>query len=242
MTQLNYDVGVLQVVELEVNRRCNRTCHYCPNGRDSFRDAETRMPSALFERIVGMLSEVAFSGRLSFHRFNEPLLRKDLASLVIIARKVLPNAFIVVYTNGDLLNDRRYDELLNAGVDHFLVTRHDFDDFPKRRFQFVQHPSNFARSGRGGIVSRAPSSLSLPCYAPSEMMIVRVNGDVVLCHEDALAEVILGNLDKASLEEVWNSKRACELRALLKQGRRATAGGPCAFCDCRLHPLPGGAI
>ena len=134
------------------------------------------------------------------------------------------------------------DSLLDAGVDKFLVTRHDFDEFPERPFQFVQHPSNFALSGRGGIVSNAPDSLTLPCYAPSEMMIVRANGDVTLCHEDALGEVVLGNLERESLECVWFSERARKLRALLEQGHRAVAGGPCTFCDCRLHPLRGGAI
>jgi 2-deoxy-scyllo-inosamine dehydrogenase (SAM-dependent) len=230
------------VAELEVNSRCNRACGYCPNATEGFVGRETRMSDALFKRIIGMLGEICFSGRLSFHRFNEPLLRKDLAAIVAVARRELPLAFIVIYTNGDLLNDERYQELIAAGVDNFLVTRHDSDDFPERPFQFVQHPSNFALSGRGGIVSRAAKSLTLPCYAPSEMMIVRTNGDVVLCHEDALAETVLGNLVDESLEEVWSSERALELRSQLRQGDRARAGGPCALCDCRLHPLPGGAI
>lgn len=230
------------VVELEVNTRCNRSCSYCPNSVDGFMRSESRMSTELFERIVSMLSDIAFSGRLSLHRYNEPLLRKDLAKLVATARTAVPGAFIVIYTNGDLLDDARYRQLLDAGVDKFLVTRHDFDEFPERPFQFVQHPSNFALSGRGGIVSNAPDSLTLPCYAPSEMMIVRANGDVTLCHEDALGEVVLGNLERESLECVWFSERARKLRALLEQGHRAVAGGPCTFCDCRLHPLRGGAI
>jgi GTP 3',8-cyclase len=234
--------GWFDVAELEVNSRCNRACVYCPNAAQDFAGRETRMSDALFKRIIGMLGEIRFSGRLSFHRFNEPLIRKDLATLVAAARRELPLAFIVIYTNGDLLSGERYQELIHAGVDNFLVTRHDSDDFPERPFQFVQHPSNFALSGRGGIVSRAAEPLNLPCYAPTEMLIVRANGDAVLCHEDARADVVLGNLMTESLTQVWHSKRALELRRLLRRGDRAAAGGPCALCDCRLHPLLGGAI
>jgi 2-deoxy-scyllo-inosamine dehydrogenase (SAM-dependent) len=230
------------VAELEVNSRCNRACSYCPNGTTGFAGRETRMPDDLFERVVDMLASIEFSGRLSFHRFNEPLLRKDLARLVAVARMKLPAAFIVVYTNGDLLDDARYEQLLEAGVDSFLVTQHDSEWFPQRPFQFVQHPSNFRQSGRGGTVSRAQEPLTLPCYAPSEMIIVRWNGDVVLCHEDARAEKILGNLARQSLQQVWFSAHAIELRNLLKDGRRSAAGSLCASCDCRLHPLGGGAI
>lgn len=230
------------VIELEINTRCNRACTYCPNSTSDFMGGELRMSAGLYERILSMLGNIGFSGRLSFHRFNEPLLRKDLAKLIAQARRIVPNAFIVIYTNGDLLDNRRYRELLQAGVDRFLVTRHDYDDFPARPFQFVQHPSNFALSGRGGTVSRATATLMLPCFAPSEMMIVRVNGDVTLCHEDARNEVVLGNLERDSIEQVWFSERVHWLRSLLERGQRAAAGGPCTFCDCRLHPLPGGAI
>ncbi|MFH1345247.1 MAG: radical SAM/SPASM domain-containing protein [Pseudomonadota bacterium] len=230
------------VAEVEVNSRCNRTCAYCPNATEGFAGRETRMSDALFKRIIGMLGEIDFSGRLSFHRFNEPLLRKDLAALVAAARRKIPSAFIVIYTNGDLLSGERYQELIEAGVDNFLVTRHDSDEFPERPFQFVQHPSNFALSGRGGIVSSSAEPLVLPCYAPSEMMIVRTNGDVVLCHEDARADTVLGSLAHEGLAQVWFSERALKLRKLLRQGDRFAAGGPCTLCDCRLHPLPGGAI
>src|SRR5215203_3268494 len=170
------------VVEIEVNSRCNRRCIYCPNSLPSFPTAERYMSRKLFEKIIFELAGIEFSGRLSFHFFNEPLLRRDLEELVKWARPQLPLAYFVLYTNGDLLTEKRYTALLDAGMDHFLVTRHDFDSYPERPFQFVQLPNNFTVSGRGGTIARSSEPLDIACFAPSEMLNVSVDGEVVLCH------------------------------------------------------------
>jgi GTP 3',8-cyclase len=200
------------------------------------------METGLFEKIVDELEELRFSGRLSFHFYNEPLLRKDLETLIVYARQKLQLAYFVLYTNGDLLTSARYETLLKAGIDHFLVTRHSWDHFPERSFQSVQHPSNFAISGRGGSIAQANHSLKLACFGPSEMLIVTVNGDVVLCHEDADRKNVMGNLSREKLKDLWHSKRFVDLRASLELGMRDSAADICNLCDNRLYPLPGASI
>jgi cyclic pyranopterin phosphate synthase len=128
------------VVEVEVGVRCNRTCIYCPNSTVGSTSSSAFMEIDLFRRIITQLSELAFSGRLSFHFYNEPLMRKDLEVLVAIARAALPLAHLVLYTNGDLLTDTRYHDLLEAGVDFFLVTRHADELMKPRLHQRVQFP------------------------------------------------------------------------------------------------------
>src|SRR5947209_6778178 len=110
------------VVEIEVGVRCNRTCSYCPNGTIGPSASSALMELGLYTRVVSQLGEIEFCGRLSFHFYNEPLMRKDLESLVSIARGTLPFAHLVLYTNGDLLTDARYRGLLDAGIDFFIVT------------------------------------------------------------------------------------------------------------------------
>src|SRR5438132_14121294 len=95
--------GWPSVVEIEIGVRCNRTCFYCPNSTIGSTSSSSFMGLDLFERIIIQLSDIAFSGRLSFHFYNEPLMRKDLEVLVAIARGALPVAHLVLYTNGDLL-------------------------------------------------------------------------------------------------------------------------------------------
>lgn len=230
------------VVEIEVNRRCNRRCSYCPNSLDDWRQPEERIEDALFHRIIVMLAEINFSGRLSFHFFNEPLLHPWIEDLVRIARTSLPLAYIVLYTNGDLLDECRYQRLLAAGIDHFLVTRHGWDKYPERPFQFVQHPDNFALSGRGGTIANVSAPLEIACYGPSEMMVVTVIGDVVLCHEDANRTYVMGSLDRQELAEVWESEAFVVARQKLEAGCRGDGPAICHQCDNRLYPLPGATI
>jgi len=189
-----------------------------------------------------MVSNIGFSGRLSFHHYNEPMLRRDLHKLVKRARIKLPNAFIVLYTNGTLLSDKRYKQLLEAGIDQFFVSNHKKINIAHRAYQEVRVPGDFVLSGRAGIVNALKQSSKTPCFAPSEMMIVRYNGDVVLCHEDANSKQIMGNLAEQSLEEVWFSSEFLKYRALLENGERFRAQGICTLCDNFLHPLPDTSI
>ena len=230
------------VVEIEVNRHCNRHCEYCPNSLPGFHTPVAFMETALFQRIIKMLRGIEFTGRLSFHFFNEPLIRRDLEDLVAWARMELPWAYFVLYTNGDFLTDERHALLLEAGIDLFLVTRHDWDDYPDRPLQRVLVPSDFPISSRGGSVVDVPSPLDIPCYGPSEMMIITLNGDVVLCHEDAFRSHVMGNLARQELAEVWRAPAFERARELLEAGRRADGPSLCSACDNRLYPVPGAAI
>jgi GTP 3',8-cyclase len=226
------------VVEIEVGVRCNRTCSYCPNATLGSTLPSSFIGIELFSRIVDQLSEISFSGRLSFHFYNEPLLRKDLDELVTIARAALPLAHLVLYTNGDLLSDARYASLLEAGIDFFIVTRHGGEPMPHRLHQLVQFPLDLDLSGRAGAVLTVKEPLRRACHAPSEMLIVTVNGDVVLCHEDARREVVVGNLGRSSLEDIWYSDTMEKLRHHLVRGDRRAAGPVCARCNHCAYPGP----
>lgn len=232
---------LFQVVEIEVNRHCNRRCSYCPQSYPWFRKPEELMDEDLFDCIVEELGEMDFAGRLSFHTYNEPLLHPRLDALVARARPLMPNAWFVLYTNGDFLGEDRYRALLDAGIDHFLVTRHSGRLLPTRPFQKQQLAGDFMISNRGGLMGPAEAG-SLACHGPNEMLMIHQNGAVVLCHEDAAAQRVMGWAGRQSLRDIWLSEEFCRLRRLLMDGKRHAAGGQCATCDNRLHPLPDTAI
>lgn len=236
LTNSSPQVSWPSVVEIEIGVRCNRTCIYCPNSTIGSTSSSSFMEFGLFERIMAQLSEIAFSGRLSFHFYNEPLMRKDLEVLVASARAALPLAHIVLYTNGDLLTDGRYHSLLDAGIDFFMVTRHDSEPMKPRLHQRVQFPLDLDISGRAGAVVSVTEPLRRACHAPSEMLIVMVNGDVILCHEDARREVVIGNLDQSTLRDIWFGEEMERLRYQLVRGNRQEAGTVCARCDHRAYP------
>lgn len=238
-----YINDLFQVIEIEVSKNCNLRCPYCPQSvAPDQKSKDIIMPIELYHRIVNMVSDLDFTGRLSFHHYNEPMLRKDLAKLVRYARSKLPKAFFVLYTNGTKLNDKSYNELLNAGIDRFFVTNHNSLTIPEREYQYIRTPGTFYLSGRGGIIKEPDKPYDLPCFALSEMMMVRYDGRVVICHEDAFFNFVIGDINHQTIEEIWFSKTLQSYRRMLIEGKRQDMGNICAKCDNRLHPLPDTAI
>src|SRR5262249_57438823 len=96
-----------QFVEVEVNSRCNRKCHYCPNSILPEPDVPKLMSDAVFERLLAELERIDYAGRLSYHLLGEPLLRRDLERLVKKGTPALPQAQNIPYTHRRLLTDQR---------------------------------------------------------------------------------------------------------------------------------------
>jgi 2-deoxy-scyllo-inosamine dehydrogenase (SAM-dependent) len=201
------------------------------------------MAGPVYDRVVGELARLDFSGRVSFHFYNEPLLRKDLEVLVVALRSRVPRAIPVLYTNGDFLTDDRYASLCAAGVESFIVTRHDFTPIAERPKQLVLTPDDLVITNRGGAF--APSVAvpeRTPCYAPDEMLIVTVTGDVVLCYEDAHRRHVMGNVMERPLEHIWFSEAFVKVRSLLLEGLRSDASALCANCDNLAHTQAGSSF
>ncbi|HSQ62968.1 MAG TPA: SPASM domain-containing protein [Polyangiaceae bacterium] len=230
------------VVEVEVNSRCNRACSYCPVSVLPIPDVPRYMSDEVFERIVSELERQDYSGKFSFHFYNEPLIRKDLERLVEKVARRLPRAYRLLYTNGDLLTDERHASLLAAGLDHILVTSHSGELVKDREKQTVQYPDDLVLTSRAGLVQvglNRELPMARPCWAPSDMLIVTVTGDVVLCCEDATRAMKMGNVMEKSLAELWFSPDFVRLRTLLQQGKRGEAGRACARCDNMEFHSPG---
>lgn len=230
--------GLFSMVEIEINSHCNRTCSYCPNSLAP-RDAPKLMSEETFEIILGRLKDVGFAGRMSYHFYGEPLLHPKLDNFIRRTTEVLPGVRQVLYSNGDLLTDARYERLLASGVEHFVVTYHD-GVLPQQPRQHVTMLTSklLSLTNRGGLVQAGPEpSGPLPCYAPSTMLIITITGNVVLCYEDARETAVLGNVIEQPVEEVWWSPRFVSLREALARGDR-TRTNICRQCNNRAHLEP----
>lgn len=188
----------LQVVEMEVNSRCNRKCSYCPVSTLPVPDAPRIMPEEVLGRTLVELQRIEYTRRISYHFYNEPLLRRDLPDVAARVKNSLPNAQQVLFTNGDLLDDAKYDELISSGVDFIVITAHSGKQHPKRSKQHVQYPEELELTNRGGVLTHLPpvadETLKSPCFVPSEMLIITATGDAVLCYEDARRRTNYGNI------------------------------------------------
>lgn len=230
-------------VEIEVNSRCNRACWYCPVSVLPPPDSPKFMADEVFIRLHNELRALHYAGRISYHLLSEPLLRRDLPRLIALSKSMLPASWQVLFTNGDLLTDEKYDELVSAGVDLIVITAHDGIAPKPRERQIVQFPQHLQLTNRGGSIAALPAPTdeikALPCYAPTEMLIVASNGDVLLCYEDAKREHVFGNIMRSSLQEIWSEPSFVERRRLVREGRRTEAGRICERCSNAAHSEPG---
>jgi radical SAM protein with 4Fe4S-binding SPASM domain len=70
-----------------------------------------------------------------------------------------------------------------------------------------------------------------PCYYPFYKMFVDWNGDVLFCSNDWGKEIIVGNLTKQSLMDVWFGEKMFEVRERLAKGDRSQS--PCSNCSVK---------
>lgn len=219
-------------VEVETITKCNKACYYCPVSAQP-RPAY-QMNEELFYSIIDQLAQMRFSGRFSPHFYGEPLLDRRLSQFMAYVRKKMPKVWIVVYTNGDLLTLEKVEELLDAGVNLFLVTfegeeskiwKQTMEKLPRRRvrrhFIFrifekdVKTPFN-----RGGAVLFPGRELHMKsCYSSAGKFIVDAWGKVKLCSNDYFGTEDWGDLTKESIAEVWAKPEYVKTRRDLLYGK-----------------------
>ncbi len=101
---------------LEVTNRCNLLCETCP------RTFETLEPPAdmsweLFTRIVDQVPNLA---RVVLHGVGEPMLVKQLPRMIRYLKD--RGTYVLFNTNGTLLQPKRFQELIDTGLDELRVS------------------------------------------------------------------------------------------------------------------------
>ncbi len=225
------------MVEIEINSNCNRKCQYCPNSKLKRTNLPLYMDTELFNKILSELKKINFDGRISYHFYGEPLLHPNLGNLIEKTSKMLKKSRLILYTNGDLLTEKKYLELVKSGVDYFVVTSHSLKTFPNRPKQIVLYPNNLHLTNRGGVIGVLIEPFKFPCFAPTTTLIITITGEILLCYEDARREHVFGNIMYQPLEEIWYSNKFIEIRKQLASGNRE-AVNICKICNNIAHLEP----
>ena len=215
-------------VNIETTSFCNRRCDNCPNSifNRSLQKNEKLLAEELFKKIIDDLKSIKFTGRISPHSFNEPLLDKRLVRLMKYAHNALPKAKLVIYTNGDFLDIIIMNDLYKAGVKSYVITlygtHNEIEKNEKRMFDLKKYIkekkmnisleiNNFSSrsnlSNRGGLINVKNISKTLACQSFTNPLVVNCEGDVILCCNDYLGQETFGNVEKESLLNIWNSER-----------------------------------
>ncbi len=106
-------------VYLEVTNRCNSLCVSCPLTYDHFLRFEPKhhLSWAQFRQVVDQIPQIE---RAVLHGIGEPLLNPELPRF--IAHLKARGAHVLFNTNGVLLDERRGDALVEAGLDELRVS------------------------------------------------------------------------------------------------------------------------
>jgi radical SAM protein with 4Fe4S-binding SPASM domain len=244
-------------IEIETVNRCNSTCSFCPvNTRTDVRPL-AHMSDRIFTKVIDELSSLGYSGKISLHSNNEPLLDEKIVERVRYAKTSCPDAFVFFYTNGTLLSTELAWQLIQAGIDFIRVNNYsdkltlhkniqalvkDFEGLPlaehATKIRIVVRKLNEVLSNRGGAApNKSPDHShayryyqTAMCRYPFDQLVIRPDGKVSLCGNDAYGQITMGDVDRQSVTEIWFGKDYRRLRAELSaNGRRNLP--LCNTCD-----------
>jgi radical SAM protein with 4Fe4S-binding SPASM domain len=217
---------------------CNRKCHFCFNHERFPKRERGIMSEETFIKIISQLSEINFCGSLAPVLYGEPLLDKRLPRLMKYYNKNIRYSHISIYTNGDMLNEEIFRNLIDNGVQYFLVTNYDNLlkpelNFLKQKYPFhikLRNERDLIKIDRAGKIFQRNIQLNSPCLRPSREMVINWKGDILLCCQDFYGEYVMGNVHENSLLEIWNNEKFVEYRSKLSMGQRSVIP-ICKYCE-----------
>lgn len=240
-------------VEIETINCCNNICSFCPVNALIDPRIHAYMSEKMFKNIIDQLSEIRYDGALALFSNNEPLLDKRLYDFACYAKAKLPNAYLYIFTNGKLLTTDLLKKLL-IPFDHIHINNYNNDktltQTIKKAHEYLInnsvstdkatiHLRNIKEilSSRGGSAPNKEKNLSLKCSCilPYSQLVIRPDGKISLCCNDALGKVTLGDIKFQSLLDVWLGQQYDNVRKQINFSRSCLK--LCRECDFIFTPL-----
>ena len=222
----------VHTIYIETLTACNLRCSYCPNSvyeRGLIKNNQ-EMDTGLFYRIIDELADLNWVGEIEPHSYGEPLLDERLPSFCAYIRQKLPLAKIGIYTNGELLNINWYIKLVGAGVNKFRVTQHleneskgtlDVISYREKHgydnVEFTYTRLNHINS-RGGLVDVDEGELRQECNYPDHHVGISFDGHIMICCNDFLNEVKVGNVCNEKIIDIWKKPIYKDIRTNIRSG------------------------
>lgn len=250
------ELPLFSIIEFSITGLCNRTCQFCPRHDPAvYPNLNEHMNPDLYERVLRELAQFDYAGTVVFSGFSEPLLHRDLDGLVAMTKRLLPKTRLDVKSNGDKLTVNRLRTLFAAGLDTLLISLYDGphqESFFRRmgveagltedqlvlrnRYAGKEQRFNLNLSNRAGMMVSKELGLAIPveplkkpCYYAAYQIMIDYQGDILLCPHDWGKKLVLGNISRNSIIDIWVSKRMHAIRKKLHTADRGF--GPCAVCD-----------
>ena len=112
-------------IDVETSSQCNRKCLYCPNSQNDRFTSNQFMEEPVYKSFIDDLNEIDYAREVHFVGYSEPLLYvDDLLGRIDYARKKLPQAQLIAFTNGDYIERETVDQLIAVGCSEIRISVH----------------------------------------------------------------------------------------------------------------------
>ena len=236
-------------IEIETYNRCNGGCEFCPVNVKNDTRVEKLMPKSLFFKIIDELSKIDYHGCLSLFSNNEPFLDKRMIEFCKYVRQSVPHAKTHLYTNGTLLTLDMFIEVIEY-LDELIIDNYNTElvlipnnlaikDYCEQHPELkekvtivLRNPKEVleARGGEAPNKKKRELFLDVKCTHPFRQMIIRPDGKVSICCNDALGFTDMGDVSKDSLVNIWWGEQFKEVREKINAGGRGKVEF-CRYCD-----------
>ena len=188
------------------------------------------------KQINKRLVECDYNQAITIAGFGEPLLHKNIHTIVYTITQNISPTSVTLITNGDRLTRPIADKLVEAGITKFKISMYDKDDeeyftglLKGYELQCMHYYTGvYSEVNRVEMFSHPLTyNWTRPCNLPSYKLFLDWNGIGILCSNDWNKTVQIGNVFDHTLEEIWNSDTMVKYREMLTTGRKML---PCATC------------
>ncbi len=198
------------------------------------------MEEKVWRKIIDELASIKFAGRLSLYLYGEPLLDKRLTDIIKYARERCKYAYIMISTNGDLLNEDIIIKVIKCGLETLLIT--DYEEKPqirlkelKKKYPYwitLRNTNDFSKNNRAGMIFGVKSKMiHFSCLRPSSQLVINWKVYILLCCNDYYAKYIFGNINDQTILGIWNSKKFKDVREMLQKNNSRQRFEICKGCD-----------
>ncbi len=247
---------LFSLVEFNLSGLCNRTCVFCPRSDPKvFPNINEHIPVALYEKILSDLSTVDYDGMILFSAFSEPLLSKNIETLIGISKRHCPKIRVESVTDGDFVTASKLQAMFEAGLDTLLISMYDGPEQEghfhalvaesgvspekvvlRKRWLPPEEHFGITLSNRSGMVEipqvgvgKLAEPIKRPCHYPFYQVLVDYDGSVLLCPHDWGKKLIVGNVNDTGIMDIWNGSAIKRARINLSKSDRNFP--PCNVCD-----------